>query len=104
MRRSGGSRLAEAVLPAACSLARTLSARLLLVHVLEREPPAMVHGEPHHADAPQAAAYLEQRGADAQALLDEQTGKVRTSAAKLTSVTGLVFSLITALLCVRRLR
>ncbi len=54
-----GSRLAEAVLPAACSLARTLDARLFLVHVLEREPPATVHGEPHHADAPAAAAYLE---------------------------------------------
>jgi nucleotide-binding universal stress UspA family protein len=47
------------VLPAACTLARTLGARLLLVHVLEREPPATVHGEPHHADAPAAAAYLE---------------------------------------------
>jgi nucleotide-binding universal stress UspA family protein len=54
-----GSRLAEAILPAACSLARTLGARLLLVHVLEREPPAMVHGEPHHGDAEEAAAYLE---------------------------------------------
>src|SRR5262249_39237985 len=53
-----GSRLAEAVLPAACSLARTLGARLLLVHVLEREAPATVHGEPHHADADEAAAYL----------------------------------------------
>ena len=54
-----GSRLAEAVLPAACSLARRLDARLLLVHVLEREPPATVHGEPHHRDAHAAAAYLE---------------------------------------------
>jgi nucleotide-binding universal stress UspA family protein len=54
-----GSRLAEAVLPAACSLAQTLGARLALVHVLERQPPATVHGEPHHADAPSAAAYLE---------------------------------------------
>jgi nucleotide-binding universal stress UspA family protein len=54
-----GSRLAEAVLPAACSLARTLGARLLLVHVLEREPPATVHGEPHHGDAREATAYLE---------------------------------------------
>jgi nucleotide-binding universal stress UspA family protein len=54
-----GSRLAEAVLPAACSLAGTLGARLALVHVLEREPPATVHGEPHLADAPEATAYLE---------------------------------------------
>lgn len=54
-----GSRLAEAVLPSACALARTLGARLLLVHVLEREPPATVHGEPHHGDAGEATAYLE---------------------------------------------
>jgi nucleotide-binding universal stress UspA family protein len=31
----------------------------MLVHVLEREPPATVHGEPHHAEADEAAAYLE---------------------------------------------
>ena len=55
-----GSRLAEAVLPAACSLAETLGARLLLVHVLERDPPATVHGEPHQRDAQEAQAYLEQ--------------------------------------------
>src|SRR3954447_25499199 len=54
-----GSRLAEAVLPAACSLATTLGARLALVHVLEREPPATVHGEPHHADARKATEYLQ---------------------------------------------
>jgi nucleotide-binding universal stress UspA family protein len=54
-----GSRLAEAVLPAARSLAKALGARLALVHVLEREPPATVHGEPHHSDAREATAYLE---------------------------------------------
>lgn len=54
-----GSRLAEAVLPAACSLAHTLDARLLLVHVLERQPPATVHGEPHHRSAREAQEYLE---------------------------------------------
>ena len=54
-----GSRLAEAVLPAARSLAKALGARLALVHVLEREPPATVHGEPHHRDAREATAYLE---------------------------------------------
>jgi nucleotide-binding universal stress UspA family protein len=55
-----GSRLAEAVLPAACSLAQKLDARLLLLHVLEREPPAAVHGEPHLATAQEARTYLEQ--------------------------------------------
>jgi nucleotide-binding universal stress UspA family protein len=59
-----GSRLAEAVLPAACSLARALGACLVLVHVLEREPPATVHGEPHHSEAQEATAYLEQLAAE----------------------------------------
>ena len=54
-----GSRLAEAVLPAASSVAEKLNARLLLVHVLEREPPAEVHGEPHLCDAQRASDYLE---------------------------------------------
>jgi nucleotide-binding universal stress UspA family protein len=54
-----GSRLAEAVLPAACSVAAKLGARLLLLHVLEREPPATVHGEPHLASEEEALAYVE---------------------------------------------
>jgi nucleotide-binding universal stress UspA family protein len=54
-----GSYLAEAVLPAACSLAEKLEAQVLLVHVLEREPPATVHSEPHLADFEAALAYLE---------------------------------------------
>jgi nucleotide-binding universal stress UspA family protein len=54
-----GSRLAEAVLPAACSLAQNLHARVLLLHVLERTPPAAVHGEPHLADADEALRYLD---------------------------------------------
>jgi nucleotide-binding universal stress UspA family protein len=54
-----GSRLAEAVLPAACSVAHKLGARLLLLHVLEREPPTTVHGEPHLGDEPEALAYVE---------------------------------------------
>jgi nucleotide-binding universal stress UspA family protein len=56
-----GSRLAEAVLPAACSLAQRLGARLLLLHVLERNPPATVHGEPHHASADEALEYLQRQ-------------------------------------------
>jgi len=55
-----GSRLAEAVLPAACSIAEKLGARLLLVHVLEREAPVTVHGEPHLRGADDASAYLEE--------------------------------------------
>lgn len=42
-----GSRLAEAVLPAAASLAQRLGARLLLLHVVERAAPEKIHGEPY---------------------------------------------------------
>jgi nucleotide-binding universal stress UspA family protein len=57
-----GSRLAEAVIPAARSLAETLGARVLLLHVLEREPPEAVHGEPHLGTSHEALTYLEQQG------------------------------------------
>jgi nucleotide-binding universal stress UspA family protein len=57
-----GSQLAEAVMPAARSIADKLGARLLLLHVLEREPPAEVHGEPHLGTAHQARVYLEEQG------------------------------------------
>lgn len=53
-----GSRLSEASLPVACSLARALQARLTLVHVLELRPPETVHGEPHLQDAESAGRYL----------------------------------------------
>jgi nucleotide-binding universal stress UspA family protein len=54
-----GSRLAEAVLPAAASLAKALRARVLLLHVLERDPPRSVHGEPHLTSASEANEYLD---------------------------------------------
>jgi nucleotide-binding universal stress UspA family protein len=56
-----GSRLAEAVLPAAASFAEKLGACLILLHVLEQESPAEVHGEPHLSRADAAVAYLEER-------------------------------------------
>ncbi len=56
-----GSRLAEAVLPAAASLASKLGAELLLLHVLELQAPAEVHGEPHLAEEPDAFVYLEEK-------------------------------------------
>jgi nucleotide-binding universal stress UspA family protein len=59
-----GSRLAEAVLPAACSVAQRLDARLLLLHVPEREPPATVHGEPHLASEQDALEYLERHAGE----------------------------------------
>ena len=57
-----GSRLAEAVMPAARSLAEKLGARVLLLHVLERDPPEAVHGEPHLGTSHEALTYLEQQG------------------------------------------
>jgi nucleotide-binding universal stress UspA family protein len=56
-----GSPLAEAIMPAAQSLASKLGARLLLLHVLEREAPAAVHGEPHLCSAEDARAYLDRQ-------------------------------------------
>jgi nucleotide-binding universal stress UspA family protein len=54
-----GSRLAEAVLPVAAALARALAARLTLLHIIERDAPATVHGERHLRDTAEAQRYLE---------------------------------------------
>jgi nucleotide-binding universal stress UspA family protein len=59
-----GSALAEAVMPAACSLAKRLGGTLLLLHVLEQQPPAAVHGEPHLCDAREAFDYLERQATE----------------------------------------
>jgi nucleotide-binding universal stress UspA family protein len=59
-----GSRLAEAVLPAARSFAERLGARLLLLHVLEQDAPAAVHGERHLDTAEEAFTYLEEQAED----------------------------------------
>jgi nucleotide-binding universal stress UspA family protein len=56
-----GSELAEAILPVASSFAQKLGASLILLHVLEQEPPREVHGEPHLARADAAETYLEVR-------------------------------------------
>ena len=50
--------MSEAVLPAAVYLARKLGASVTLVHVIERNAPARVHGQPHLADPAAAKAYL----------------------------------------------
>ncbi len=55
-----GSRLAEAALPAAIHLARLLGASLTLVHVIERDAPAEIHGEHHLTDPDEARAYLDE--------------------------------------------
>jgi nucleotide-binding universal stress UspA family protein len=68
-----GSRLAEAVLPAARSFAQKLGAAIILLHVLESESPTEVHGEPHLARADDAIAYLEGRAAALRAAAIEVT-------------------------------
>ena len=55
-----GSRLAEAVLPAATVLAERFQATVILFHAIEQDAPATVHGERHLFAADQAATYLDQ--------------------------------------------
>ncbi|MCX7017055.1 MAG: universal stress protein [Candidatus Sumerlaeota bacterium] len=54
-----GSRLAEAALPAAASLAAKRSATVTLLHIIEPDAPESVHGERHLTTEQDAAAYLE---------------------------------------------
>lgn len=54
-----GSSLAEATIPVALSLATHLRASITLLHVLEQDAPAEVHGDPHLTRADEAAAYLD---------------------------------------------
>ena len=53
-----GSPAAEAVLPAAVTLARALPATVKLLHVIERDAPERVHGERHLTGETEAGAYL----------------------------------------------
>jgi nucleotide-binding universal stress UspA family protein len=54
-----GSRLAESVLPVAASLAGGFQATVTLLHVIERGPPAHVHGDRHLTGRGEAEAYLD---------------------------------------------
>ena len=53
-----GSPGAEAVLPAAITLARRMPARVILLHSIERNAPETVHGERHLTSEAEADAYL----------------------------------------------
>jgi nucleotide-binding universal stress UspA family protein len=53
-----GSKLAEAALPVAASLAKTLKAPITLLHVIEQDAPDEVHRERHLTDSAEAEAYL----------------------------------------------
>jgi nucleotide-binding universal stress UspA family protein len=55
-----GSALAESVLPAAEYLARVFGAKITLVHIIEKDGPAVVHGERHLTQPAEAEAYLAQ--------------------------------------------
>ena len=56
-----GSTLAEIALPAAAYLARLESARVTLLHLIERHPPDEVHHHDRHlTNAAEAAAYLDE--------------------------------------------
>lgn len=54
-----GSQMAEAAVPAAAFLADRLGARVTLMHVIERNPPQAVHGQPHLQNPEDAQRYLE---------------------------------------------
>ncbi|MDR7417850.1 MAG: universal stress protein [Armatimonadota bacterium] len=53
-----GSQLAETVLPVVQAFAGRFDADVTLLHVVERRPPADVHGERHLASLAEAEAYL----------------------------------------------
>ena len=62
-----GSAAAESVLPAAVTLAQCLPARISLLHTLERNAPARVHGQPHLTTEPDAEQYLRRIAAQLEA-------------------------------------
>ncbi|RPI94624.1 MAG: universal stress protein [Chloroflexi bacterium] len=55
-----GSKLAEAAIPAAASLAQTLNAPVTLLHIIEQEAPQEIHRDRHITRADEASAYLEE--------------------------------------------
>jgi nucleotide-binding universal stress UspA family protein len=55
-----GSSLAEAALAPAAYLARVLGAKVTLLHIVEKDAPATVHGERHLTGTRDAEAYLDE--------------------------------------------
>jgi nucleotide-binding universal stress UspA family protein len=55
-----GSLLAESALPAAAYLARVFNARVTLIHIIEQDASATVHGERHLILAEEAEKYLKE--------------------------------------------
>jgi nucleotide-binding universal stress UspA family protein len=54
-----GSRLAEDILQPVESFARHFGSRVTLLHVVERDPPERVHGEPHLTTKTESENYLD---------------------------------------------
>ncbi len=55
-----GSKLAEAAVPIAASLAQTLNAPVTLLHIIEQDAPQEIHKERHITQADEASAYMEE--------------------------------------------
>jgi nucleotide-binding universal stress UspA family protein len=55
-----GSKLAEAAIPAAASLAKTLNAPVTLLHIIEKDAPQEIHKDHHLTQADEASAYLQE--------------------------------------------
>jgi len=55
-----GSHLAESVLPVVQQVASRFHAQVILLHIVEKHPPTVIHGEPHLTSVAQAQAYLEE--------------------------------------------
>ena len=55
-----GSRLSESVLPMVIHLAQKLHAAVTLVHVIEKNAPVEIHGEPHLSNPEEAEHYLDE--------------------------------------------
>jgi nucleotide-binding universal stress UspA family protein len=55
-----GSKLAEAAIPVAASLAQTLHAPVTLLHIIEQDAPQEVHRDRHITQANEASAYLQE--------------------------------------------
>ena len=53
-----GSQLAESILPVAVCLVKSLHASVVLIHIIERNPPQEIHGEKHLTDVSRAESYL----------------------------------------------
>jgi nucleotide-binding universal stress UspA family protein len=53
-----GSRMAEAAIAPAIAIAGALPASVVVLHVLEHEPPGTIHGEPHLDEQAGAEHYL----------------------------------------------